>query len=69
MQLYILGSDIVEGFFTYPLKDKNISHKGTLFSLPGFYMFSLLLVESFCDPFHGSKPKASEASVSAFSPT
>lgn len=50
--IHFFGSDIGASFFTYLLKDKEVLHKGTLFSLPGFDMFDLVVVVYFCDPFH-----------------
>lgn len=40
--------------FIYLLKDKEVSHKGTLLSLPGFDMFDLLVALFCCDPFHNT---------------
>lgn len=48
------GSDIGASCSVYLLKDKEVSHKGTWFSLPGFVMFGLLLGMYFCDLLHNA---------------
>lgn len=40
--------------FIHLLKDKEGSHKCTLFALPGFNMFDLLVVVFCCDLFHNA---------------
>lgn len=49
---FFFGCYVWVSNFIYLLKDKEVSHKGTLFSLPGFDMFDLLVVLFCCDPFH-----------------